>query len=134
MHSDVRTEYARRLVDVAPEPPAMGQTFAGNPIGCACGIAALKQYDVVGDVRGRGFLWCADFIDPDTGDPIFDPRLEDDENPVDGVVGETRERGVSVGSGRPGFQVMVAPPLCASEEEITEGVEVLNSSIKSVFG
>jgi len=140
--------------------PAIGHTFAGSPVGCAAGVAALKEYnelikdvrrlephlrdrlgaleeyDVVGDVRGRGFLWCVEFVDPDTDEPLFDPRLEGDEkeNPVNDVIHEARERGVLVGSGRPGFQIMIAPPLCASDEGITEAVEVLERSIRSAFG
>lgn len=65
---------------------------------------------------------------------VFDPRVEEGDNPVEEVIGEARDRGALVGSGRPGFQIMIAPPLCASEEEIAHGVEALESSIKSVFG
>ena len=148
-------EIAERVRD---EQPAIGQTFAGSPVGCAAGLAALeeyddlienvrrlesqfgeelgalKDYDVVGDVRGRGFLWCVEFVDPETEDPVFDTRVEDGDNPVEDVVHEARDNGVLVGGGRPGFQVMVAPPLCASEEEIAEGVDVLLSAVEVVFG
>jgi taurine--2-oxoglutarate transaminase len=137
--------------------PAIGQTFAGNPVGCAAGLAAMEEYenlipnvrrlaphlesrlselrehDVVGDVRGRGFLWGVEFVDPASGGPIFDPRVEDGDNPVDSVIQEARDRGVFVGSGRPGFQVMVAPPLCASEAQIERGVETLDAAIDAVF-
>jgi len=137
--------------------PAIGQTFAGNPVGCAAGLAAIEEYerlipnvqqltphleslltavhehDVVGDVRGRGFLWGVEFVDPDTGDPIFDPRVESGDNPVEAVVHEARDRGVFVGSGRPGFQVMVAPPLCATDAQLTAGVETLDAAIDAVF-
>lgn len=137
--------------------PGIGQTFAGNPVGCAAGVAALEEYadllenvrdleshlaaelaslrahDVVGDVRGRGFLRAVELLDPGTGDPVFDPRVEDGDNPVDDVIEAARDRGVLVGSGRPGFQVMVAPPLCATEAEIDEGVAALESAIAAVF-
>lgn len=144
---------------VRDEQPAVGHTFAGNPVGCAAGLAALEEYDglienvrelephlrselealhaydVVGDVRGRGFLWCVEFVDETDGDrPVFDPRVEDGENPVKDVIREARDRGVLVGSGRPPFQVMVAPPLCATEEEIERGVEALRESVEAVFG
>jgi taurine--2-oxoglutarate transaminase len=148
-------EIAERVRD---EQPAIGQTFAGSPVGCAAGLAALEEYDemienvrrleprlqeeletlhaydVVGDVRGRGFLWCVEFVDPETEDPVFDTRVEDGDNPVEDVVHEARDNGVLVGGGRPGFQVMVAPPLCASEEEIAEGVDVILSAVDAVFG
>lgn len=137
--------------------PAIGQTFAGNPVGCAAGLAALETYEdliprvrrlaphleaelarledraVVGDVRGRGFLWGVAFVDPETGDPVFDPRVEEGTNPVKKVIHEARDRGVFVGSGRPGFQVMVAPPLCATEQQLTTGVETLAAAIDAVF-
>ena len=137
--------------------PAIGQTFAGNPVGCAAGLAALETYEdliprvrrlaphleaelatleeraVVGDVRGRGFLWGVEFVDPETGDPVFDPRVEEGTNPVKEVIHEARDRGVFVGSGRPGFQVMVAPPLCATEQQLTTGVETLAAAIDAVF-
>jgi taurine--2-oxoglutarate transaminase len=148
-------EIAERVYE---KQPAIGHTFAGSPVGCAAGLAALEEYDelignarelephlregldaldkydVVGDVRGRGFLWCVEFVDPETDEPVFDPRTEEGDNPVKEVIHEARERGVLVGSGRPGFQIMVAPPLCASKEEIEHGVEVLETSIESVFG
>jgi taurine--2-oxoglutarate transaminase len=147
-------EIGQRLRD---DGPAIGQTFAGNPVGCAAGLAALEEYeeliprvqrlaprlesmlsalhehDVVGDVRGRGFLWGVEFVDPDTGGPLFDPRVEDGPNPVDDVIHEARDRGVFVGSGRPGFQVMVAPPLCATEEQLATGVDTLDGAIDAVF-
>jgi taurine--2-oxoglutarate transaminase len=137
--------------------PAIGQTFAGNPIGCAAGLGALEVYedliprvrelaphlreelsalqrfDVVGDVRGRGFLWGVEFVDPATGGPVFDPRVDEGDNPVTAVIHEARDRGVVVGSGRPGFQVMVAPPLCATAGELTAGVETLAAAVEAVF-
>jgi taurine--2-oxoglutarate transaminase len=138
--------------------PAIGQTFAGTPIGCAAGLGALDAYeeliprvrelaphlrdelsrlervDVVGDVRGRGFLWGIEFVDPGTGDPVFDPRIDEGDNPVTEVIREARDRGLMVGSGRPGFQVMVAPPLCATEAELSAGVETLEAAVEAVFG
>lgn len=148
---DIGTELREDQLDI-------GQTFAGNPIACAAGQAALEEYeslienvrglqeflsdrlatlegyDVVNDVRGRGFLWGVEFVDPETGDPVFDPRVETGHNPVMDVVHEARDRGVLLGGGRPGFQVMLAPPLCTDREEIETAVEVLEESIEAVFG
>jgi 4-aminobutyrate aminotransferase-like enzyme len=53
------------------------------------------------DVRGRGFHWAVEFADPETGEPIFDPRVEEGYNPVADVVARTREKGVLIGGGRP---------------------------------
>jgi len=135
----------------------IGQTFAGNPIACAAGLAAmdvyedlipnvkrlepklknrvhdLEKHDVVGDVRGRGFLWAIEFVDPETGDLVFDPRVEDGENPVKDVIAVARDEGVLVGGGRPGFQIMLAPPFCIEEEHIDTAINTLDHAISTVF-
>jgi len=138
----------------------VGQTFGGHPTACAAGCAAVdvyadgvidnvrdlepvvadhlasleSRYDVVGDTRGRGFLWAVEFTDPETGEPFYDPRTESDgENPVASVIDEAQKRGVLFGTGRPTIQLMVAPPLCADEEHITAAVETLEDAIDAVF-
>ena len=138
----------------------IGQTFAGHPVGCAAGLAALDLYEdglldnvrdlapalesslrdvadrheAVGDVHGRGFLWGVEFTDPATGDPYFDPRIEDGDNPVAAVRREAADRGVLFGSGRPDIQLLVSPPLCIDESDIEEAAAVLDRSIDAVFG
>ncbi|NHN48057.1 aspartate aminotransferase family protein [Halostella sp. JP-L12] len=135
----------------------VGQTFAGNPLACAAGIAAMDEYedqignvcqlapelekqleglshhDVVGDIRGRGFLYAIEFTDPETGNPVFDPRIEDGRNPVKEVVARAAENGALFGPGRPPFQIMVAPPFCADREDIDTAVSVLDEAIDEVF-
>lgn len=150
VNDDVGTHLREEGIDI-------GQTFAGNPLGCAAGVAALDEYDqmignvcelaptlkqeleelerhdVVGDVRGRGFLYAVEFVDPDANEPIFDPRVEDGSNPVKEVLGETKERGVLFGPGRPPFQIMIAPPLCADTNDIETAVNALDEAITEVF-
>jgi len=135
----------------------VGQTFAGNPLACAAGIAAIDEYEdmlptvsensqflrdqldqlnqhpVVGDIRGRGYLYAVEFINPETGDPVFDPRVDDGENPVKEVLAHTQERGVLFGPGRPPFQIMVAPPFCADPAEMKRAVSTLDEAISAVF-
>lgn len=149
-NGDIGAELREKKLDI-------GQTFAGNPIACVAGQAALKEYeelienvrdlqeylenqlmsldrhDVVGDVRGRGFLWAVEFTDPETGDPVFDPRIETGHNPVMEVINEARDRGILFGGGRPGFQIMIAPPFCTDREEIATAVKALDKSIDTVF-
>ncbi len=137
----------------------LGQTFAGNPLACAAGRAALNEYrdglienvrnleeyfetrlndlrthDVVGDVRGRGFFWAVEFTEPSSGEPFVDPRVEKNAaNPVDDVLQEAQEQGVLLGSGRPGTMICLAPPLMVGQAEIDHAVDVIDDAISSVF-
>lgn len=138
----------------------VGQTFAGHPVACAAGVAAMDAYAdglienvrelapqleerlheigdahaAVSDVRGRGFLWAVEFADPETGDPFVDPWADEEgDNPVAEVRSVAKDRGVLFGSGRPDVQVIVAPPLCIDGDDIDEAVDVLEESIKKVF-
>ncbi|MFC7157827.1 aspartate aminotransferase family protein [Halomarina halobia] len=139
----------------------LGQTFAGHPVACAAGCAALKEYDdglianvrehepyleerlreleashgVVSEVRGRGFLWSVVFADPVTDDPFVHPWVDhDSDNPVADVRKEATDRGIMFGSGRPDVQVLVAPPFSVGQVEIDEAIEVLDTAIETVFG
>ena len=137
----------------------VGQTFAGHPVACAAGIAAVEAYedgllrnarelapvledglravedefDVVADVHGRGLLWGVEFADPETGEHFFDPRVDDGDNPVAAVRSEAQDRGVLFGSSRPDVQLVLSPPLCITADEIEEAVDVLRESIDAVF-
>ncbi|GAA0238541.1 aspartate aminotransferase family protein [Haladaptatus pallidirubidus] len=137
----------------------IGQTFGGHPVSCAAGSAALDAYsdgvienvveqeatlrsglqeieanhDVVSDVRGRGFLWGVEFADPTTGDSFHDPRVDEGENPVGDVIKESRNRGVLFGGGRPGFQIIISPPLIANQDELEQALTTLDESIATVF-
>jgi taurine--2-oxoglutarate transaminase len=140
---------------------ALGQTFAGHPVACAAGRAALDGYagrlidnvrdhesvlaerlrelerthEEVETVRGRGSLWSVVFADPSTGDPFVHPWVEGDNagNPVEDLRDAAAERGVLFGSGRPDVQVIVAPPLCVGHDEIDEAIDVLDVAIRTVF-
>jgi taurine--2-oxoglutarate transaminase len=138
----------------------LGQTFAGHPVACAAGVAAMDRYedglianardleplladrlsdlasrhDEVVDVSGRGLLWGLEFGAPGSGEPFYDPWVETDpdaENPVETVVDEARERGLLVGSGRPATQVILSPPLCVDESDVETAVEALDAAIEA---
>lgn len=138
----------------------LGQTFAGHPLACAAGRAAIQEYDggllqncrdlaprlesrlreletshdAVSGVRGRGFLWSVVFADPETDEPFVHPWVDPDaDNPVATVREEAAKRGALFGSGRPDVQVLVAPPLCVSEDEIHQAVDALDDAIEAVF-
>jgi taurine--2-oxoglutarate transaminase len=137
----------------------IGQTFAGNPVACAAGLAAIGEYDdhlienvqalaptlqeqlegltahdIVCDVRGRGFHWAVEFADPATGEPIVDPRAEEGHNPVGDVLERMQEKGILIGGGRPLIQVTLSPPFCIDEDDIERTVSALDESITEVFG
>ena len=146
---------------VREEGTDLGQTFAGHPVSCAAGVAALDQYgdgggliehgrsvsphleerlrelgdahEVVGDVRGRGHLWALEFTDPSTGEPFVHPWVSDDHNPVDDVVKAAGDAGVLVATGRPGFQLIIAPPLVVDEADVDEAVAALDDAIVATF-
>lgn len=137
----------------------VGQTFAGHPVGCAAGVAAVTQYenelidavnehtphveerletieatyDVVSDVRGRGLFRSIEFADPDTGEPFHHPWFDDGPNPMDELRAEAAQRGALFGFGRPDIQLIVAPPFCVSADEIDQAFDALETSIEAVF-
>lgn len=144
---------------IRSEGTSIGQTFAGSPTACAAGLAAIDEYRaglldnvhqlaptlqsrlealarehaVVGDVRGRGFLWSVEFTDPATDEPFVDPRVDDGPNPVKDVVAAAKENGVICTTGRPGFQILLAPPFCITDAEIDDFIEAFDAAITSVF-
>lgn len=137
----------------------VGQTFAGHPVGCAAGVAALDVYadglidnvrelapvleselrsladkhDVVGDVHGRGFLWSVEYQVPETGEPPFDPRVDEGANPSATVREVAKDHGTLFGSGRPDFQTIISPPLCIDERDIHDAVAALDAGIDAAF-
>ncbi len=151
-NEEVATHFEEEGFDV-------GQTFAGHPVGCAAGLAAIDVYEdglienvraveprleaglraiedrfeIVSSVHGRGLLWGVEFADPETGEAFVDPRISDADNPVKDVLEHAAERGVLFGLGRPGIQLLVSPPLCVDGDEIDEAVAALESAIESAF-
>ena len=145
--------------DIREDGHPLGQTFAGHPIACAAGNAAmdayedgliencrelapyieerlreLEAYDEVVHVHGRGLLWSVEFGDPETGEPLVDPRVEPDaENPVAHVRSVAQDHGVLFGSGRPDTQVLLSPPLCIDRADIDEAVDALEAGIEATF-
>lgn len=137
----------------------IGQTFGGHPVSCAAGVAAIEEYrnglldnvrdlsplleerlrevgeahDVVGDVRGRGFLWTLEIVDPETGAPIFDSRIDDGRNPLAYIVAAAaRDHGALFLWGRPEHQLMVAPPFCVDRSDVERIASALDGAIESV--
>jgi taurine--2-oxoglutarate transaminase len=137
----------------------VGQTFAGHPMGCAAALAAIDEYEgglidnvrrleptlqeglesladkypEVAHVHGRGFLWGVQFADPDTGESLYDPRVDEGDNPVAEIQQTAQDHGVIFALGRPSIQLIAAPPLCATAEDVEYAIDTLDSAISSVL-
>ncbi len=127
-----------------------GHTYAGNPVACAAGIAAVTQLierdivgnarrqgerlrarlvelaerlPLIGDVRGVGLLQGVEFVkDRTTGEP-FPPRVR----PGKLVERAARERGLILRCGNE-FAAL-APPLVVTAQDIDEMCGILGESI-----
>ena len=93
-----------------------------------------EKHEVVGDVRGRGFLWALEITDPETGEPFFDPRVDSGENPVKEVQKRAMKKGILFGTGRPSFQLTAYPTFVTDRSDIDEAMAVLDESLTEVFG
>lgn len=138
-----------------------GHTWDGAPQSCAVGLAVLDELvekdlvghvaergpglrdeladalaglDIVGEVRGRGFLLGVDLVDPRDGDSLLPPDL-DAASLVDSIA---LERGLLVTSshstpdGLAGDATLLAPAYTASDEELDRMVERLAETLAEV--
>jgi len=96
--------------------------------------AALQDFDIVREVRGRGFLLGVELVDPRDGESLLPVDLD-----VAALVDDTAfEQGLLVTSTHPqadgfaGDQVLLAPAYVTTDEELAEIVERLRATIASV--
>jgi adenosylmethionine-8-amino-7-oxononanoate aminotransferase len=129
-----------------------GHTFAGNPVSAACGLAVIRYFEehgvldnvrargaelearlraiverhpIAGELRGRGLLYCLDFIDPATGGPLSP------EQPVGTAVQQAaRRRGLLVRASP--HNATLAPPLVVTADEVTEIADLFEQSVADV--
>lgn len=135
-----------------------GHTYAGNPLACATGLAAVEtirdenlldnvaargqqvregleamkaRYDFVGDVRGIGLLWGVELVmDPATRSPF-----PSEANLFASVTALAKEEGLLIYprrtlDGLAGDHFLISPPLNISEQEITILLERLNRALQ----
>jgi adenosylmethionine-8-amino-7-oxononanoate aminotransferase len=123
-------------------------TYAAHPVACAAALANIRimQKDhlvanaaamgtrlldglaqavgkrrIVGEVRGRGLLVCADLVQPDgSGQPL-------DKDQVAILDRKAWERGAIVYAR--GSVVRLAPPLCITRQEVDQLVDIVAASI-----
>lgn len=135
-----------------PHLGAMGGTYSGSPVACAAAIEAVKtissepfmkrseeigeiirkrleywklQFDIVGDVRGVGAMRLIEFVknrktkepDPDTTIKIIKDAT------VNGII--------LIRAGLYSNCIRLLPPLTITNEQLDEGLTVLEEAIKS---
>jgi putrescine---pyruvate transaminase len=123
-------------------------TYAAHPVACAAGLATIKIMEkdnlvanaaamgarlldglqravgkrrIVGEVRGRGLLVCAEFVQPDgSGRPL-------DAAEVAKLDRKAWDRGAIVYTR--GDVIRLAPPLCITAEEVDQLVDIVAAGI-----
>jgi adenosylmethionine-8-amino-7-oxononanoate aminotransferase len=129
-----------------------GHTFAANPVSAACGLAVIRyfeehsvlenvaargaelavrlrgiaeHYPIAGDLRGRGLLYCLDFVDAASGGPLTATQ------PVGTAVQQAaRRRGLLVRASP--HNATLAPPLVLTAAEVTEIADLFEESVAEV--
>ncbi|TAK25465.1 MAG: aspartate aminotransferase family protein [Chloroflexota bacterium] len=130
-----------------------GHTFAGNPVACAAGLAAIdvllscgvlengaavgqyakermrsmaERHPSIGDVRGEGMFLGFEFVT----DRSTRARFPDSVTFGQRVQAEARRRGLLVRAG--GWFLAVGPPLTITRSEMDEMLDILDASISVV--
>lgn len=146
--SIARRRLAEAFPDDATQENVHPNTYAAHPVACAAALANIRIMEqdhlvenaaamgarlreglesavggkrIVGEVRGRGLMVCAEFVEPNgSGRPL-------DGAQVSTLDRKAWERGAIVYAR--GSVVRLAPPLCISKEEIDELVDIVAASI-----
>ena len=139
----------------APGPGGVGGTFAGNPLSCAAANAVIDafeqgevleranaigehferrakkwegQFDLIGDVRGLGAMRALELVKS---------RQSREPAPADtkAVTRFCYEHGlITITAGTYGNVVRLLVPLVTSDEQMEEGLDVLENALASVCG
>jgi taurine--2-oxoglutarate transaminase len=133
-----------------------GQTYANHPLGCAAGLAAVKEYErldlisrakkmgeklearllelkdhhpSVGDVRGKGLFWGIEPVkNRKTKEPFATRRQRFEPTVLNKMATKALEKGVYFMTV---LNTMIfAPPLVVTNEELNEGVEIIDEVLK----
>jgi 4-aminobutyrate aminotransferase / (S)-3-amino-2-methylpropionate transaminase / 5-aminovalerate transaminase len=134
------------------EPGMLGSTFGGNPTGCAAALATIEVIEEegllarsrsigesittrlldlqrrvpgLGDVRGPGAMIGLEFVRDEAKTP--DPQT------VEAIVAHARDSGlILLPTGTYGNVIRLLPPLRLSDEELEEGLTLLENAIVAV--
>jgi len=127
----------------------LGGTYGGNPVACAAAVAAIEVFENdglieraraigvilqerlhalqaadprVGDVRGRGAMVAAEFVDPTTGEP--DAAL------TSAIAKQCIAEGVVVLTcGTYGNVIRFLPPLSIGDDLLNEGLDIIEQAL-----
>jgi 4-aminobutyrate aminotransferase / (S)-3-amino-2-methylpropionate transaminase / 5-aminovalerate transaminase len=137
----------------APQVGGLGGTFGGNPVACAAAVAAIetiereglcaraekigrrfearatdwqKRFPLIGDVRGLGAMRAIEFVrSPET----HEPAKEETEQ----ITRYCYQHGlILLSTGTYGNVVRLLVPLVVTDEQLDEGLDVLESAVASV--
>ena len=139
----------------APGPGGLGGTFAGNPLSCAAANAVIdileqgdllkraneigrqferrakewqSQFDLVGDVRGLGGMRAIELVKSrETREPAPDETKR--------VAQYCYEHGlITITAGSYGNVIRILVPLVVTDEQMDEGMDVLESALATISG
>jgi 4-aminobutyrate aminotransferase / (S)-3-amino-2-methylpropionate transaminase / 5-aminovalerate transaminase len=137
----------------APGPGGLGGTFAGNPLSCAAALAVLDLFEsenllaranelgdrfqrrarewqhrwpIIGDVRGLGGMQAIELVQSqETKAPATDETKK--------ITQHCYERGlITITAGSYSNVIRVLVPLVATNEQMDEGMDVLESALAAV--
>lgn len=144
----------RKEIMDAADPGELGGTYCGSPLGCRAGLAVLdvmekeklndramhigekvidkfkelhSRFDAVGDYRGLGAMCALEFVvDRDTKEP--------DKKRTDLIMKEAHQRGlITLKAGLHDNVIRLLMPLVITEEQLDEGLAILEESIEAVL-
>jgi adenosylmethionine-8-amino-7-oxononanoate aminotransferase len=138
-----------------------GHTYAGNPMGCAVGLAVFdrivegglidnaalmgkrlknglitlaEKFPIIGEVRGRGLLLALEFVQDQESRQPFAEKLQVN----DMVTAQAFAEGLVIYPRRPinglsGDHVLIAPPLIVTSNEVDEILTRLDTALARVM-
>jgi 4-aminobutyrate aminotransferase len=134
------------------KPGSHGNTFSGNPVCCAAGIATFdvikggamknasavgaylmaefkrmqKKYDIIGDVRGKGLMIGVEIVDSKKSKAKSHDKME-------AILQDAFRHGLlMLGCGT--NTLRICPPLVITRDEARAGVEIIEQCIRKVAG
>ncbi|CDQ18974.1 4-aminobutyrate aminotransferase apoenzyme [Halobacillus karajensis] len=144
----------RREVMDASGPGELGGTYSGNPLGCRAAIAAIdviedeglndradqigkaikskfsqlaEDLDCIGEVRGLGAMVAVEMVtDKDSKEP--------DKGLTQKIIAQAQREGLLVlGAGLYGNVIRFLMPLVITDEELEEGLAILEKAMKNCY-